>query len=116
MQLLKALLLQGVADSCDACWVAPRDLMEATQTEQQVLKAVARMLLQSMRQVRTCSKGGTMRQHTPAESGLSSITSTGGGLLAQKMQQSMRAARSWLVLLHSSCVPFVHNCVRIATS
>jgi hypothetical protein len=49
MQLLEPFLLQGVADCRDALRVAACYLVKAAQTEQQVLKAVSRMLLHSRR-------------------------------------------------------------------
>lgn len=49
MQLLKALSLQVVANSCDLCWVVASQLEKAAKAEQHILKAVSSMLLQKSR-------------------------------------------------------------------
>jgi hypothetical protein len=50
VQLLEALLLEGIADGCDARGVAAGNLVESTEAEQQVFKTVAGMFLVGRRE------------------------------------------------------------------
>ncbi len=45
VQICEAFMLKVISNDCQLCWVVPCQLIEAAQAEQQVLKAVASMLL-----------------------------------------------------------------------
>lgn len=46
VQICEAFVLEVIPNDCQLSWVVPCQLIEAAQAEQQVLKAVASMLLQ----------------------------------------------------------------------